>query len=92
MSYSTIMSLDSKYEGYNYHIASVVDPQNDMLYRFVATVPQQNTGAHTGPVDDEENGGGAYPATPSGGESEETMRAAPEPQDQRELNPGSCTS
>ena len=39
------MSLDSIYEGINYHIASAIDPQTDMLYRFVATIPDQNLGS-----------------------------------------------
>jgi hypothetical protein len=29
-----------RYYGTNFHIASVIDPQSDMLYRFVATVPR----------------------------------------------------
>ena len=34
---SSIPNLDNKYAADNYHVGAIVDPQTDMLYRFVHT-------------------------------------------------------
>ena len=34
---SRTMSMGGEYEGDNYHVAQVVDPETDMLYRFIHT-------------------------------------------------------
>ena len=41
--YAISSSAGPRYLGTNYHIISTVDPQTDMIYRFVATVPNTNS-------------------------------------------------
>ena len=40
--YTPSQNVNGRYYGTNYHIASTINPQTDMIYRFVSTTPDAN--------------------------------------------------